>query len=176
MKKNYVLVLVLVLLLVSVFPATVFAGKPADIHVDVRNSTGGVVYLDLVDANGNHIYKTLEAGISRFDLTDGKYSYYASTACGNQSGILNLNITKVLYILCGTDAPRLELAKSCEWYFNWGDNTYTRWTGWWNNHAHEFGNNWDNMTDWMHGNGYSWECRTTILPEDIAHDSGNPIY
>jgi hypothetical protein len=173
MKKNYALALVLVLLLVSVFPATVFAGKPADIHVDVRNNTGGQVNLDLIDANGNHIYKTLEAGISKFDLTDGIYSYYASTACGNQSGVLNLGTTKTLFLFCETDAPLIYVAKSCEWYMDYGDNTYAKWQGLWDGEwGYYFNWDWNDLYDYMDANGYSFSCLSTVRPGDIWGNVG----
>lgn len=83
-------------LIVAAPPAMVLAKEPVDLDPTPRDSTGGVVHLDLVDVNGNHICKRVDAGVSAIILKEGKYHFYAATVCGNQAGLGNLNVSKEL--------------------------------------------------------------------------------
>jgi hypothetical protein len=101
----------LIIVLVSMLPLAAGAGKPAQLELNIRNQTGAVVSLDLVDANGNHIYKTLEEGVFPITLTEGIYTYYASLPCGNVSGQWNINVVKTLYLSCKQSVPAIGLNK-----------------------------------------------------------------
>lgn len=111
MKKQLFVVFVIIALLAAVLPVSVFAGSPAELKVEVRNTTGGMIYLDIVDAAGNHIYKSFEAGVFEFDMLEGIYSYYVSTPCGNYAGEWNLNINKTLFVSCKSGEPTVTLDK-----------------------------------------------------------------
>ena len=101
MKKQLILITLLVLMLASLLPVAALAAKPAELAVQVRNHTGAAVELSLTDATGNVTYKTIPVGISTFTLVEGRYSYYASTVCGVQSGPFNASTKeKVLYFGC----------------------------------------------------------------------------
>ena len=101
----------LIIVLVSMLPLAAGAGKPAQLELNIRNQTGAVVSLDLVDANGNHIYKTLEEGVFPITLTEGIYTYYASLPCGNVSGQWNINVVKTLYLSCKQSVPAIGLQR-----------------------------------------------------------------
>ena len=110
--KNKPFVFLTVVLLVSLLPVAALAAKPAQIRVDVRNQTGAPVDLSLTDTAGNITYQDLPAGNSSFDLTEGKYTYFAATQCGNQSGPFNANVTKVLYLEC--DGAPVVMYEKCQ--------------------------------------------------------------
>ena len=101
MKRPLYLILVLALV-AALLPAVALAAKPAEIVVQVRNQTGAPVDLSLTDADGNIIYQNLPAGNSTFDLTEGRYTYFAATLCGNQSGPFNAVKGKLLFLKCDT--------------------------------------------------------------------------
>jgi hypothetical protein len=109
MKKQLFVVFVVIALLVAALPVSVFAGTPAELKVDVRNTTGGAINLDIVDAAGNHIYKSFEAGVFEFDMLEGVYTYYVSTPCGNYAGDWNLNINKTLFVSCKSGEPTITM-------------------------------------------------------------------
>jgi hypothetical protein len=94
------LTIIVILLITTLFPVTALAAAPAEVQVDVRNQTAGMVQLSLTDAIGNITFKTLQPGTSSFQITEGVYTYYASTPCGALSGQWNLNVNKTLYLVC----------------------------------------------------------------------------
>jgi hypothetical protein len=100
MRSRVLLVALVMLLLASLFPVAAFAAAPADVKVNVRNQTSGLVQLSLTDSDGNVTFKTLEMGTSTFEITEGIYTYYASTPCGAIAGEWNLNVNKTLYLVC----------------------------------------------------------------------------
>ena len=115
MKKNFVLVLLALALLLAALPAVALAAAPAEVKVFVRNTTGAVAELSLTDAAGNKIFKSLEPGLSDFTLTEGLYAAYVSTVCGAYADSWNVNVNKTLYIECkGTAEPVVQYGK-CTW-------------------------------------------------------------
>ena len=123
MKKHLYLFLVLALL-VSALPVAAFAAKPAELKVEVRNQTGAPVDLSLTDSDGVVLYKTLPVGVSSMDLTEGRYTYFAGTACGNQSGPFNAVIGRVLYLEC--DGAPVVMLEKCQYvaYNPWNGDMY----------------------------------------------------
>jgi hypothetical protein len=102
MKKFAVVTLTILALLFSFLPMSSAQAKkdPTDVTLKVRNRTGGVVELKLVDQNGDSRWFRYDPGQTNTPLPEGLYTYYASTPCGNQSGIFNVNITKELLFAC----------------------------------------------------------------------------
>jgi len=115
MKK----LLIIFLIAILVMPlGVVFAGEPMIFELEFRNQTGAMVGLDMVDANGNHIYTDVPQGVSNLDVLEGKYSYYAVTACGVEVGTWNMNVKKVAIFKCeGKDNADLfiDLDRYCYW-------------------------------------------------------------
>ncbi len=104
MKKSIFTFLpfVFILALIGVvLPFAAVQAKNADeVNLKVKNRTGGIVSLKLINENGNPSWFTYEAGQSITPLAEGIYTYYASTPCGNQSGVFNINVTKELIFSC----------------------------------------------------------------------------
>ena len=44
-----------------------------------------------------------------FSVLEGRYTYYASTPCGVQSGVFNLNVSKQLDFFCNNDGREISL-------------------------------------------------------------------
>jgi hypothetical protein len=106
MKNQKLLMVSLILIfavLFSLAPQNAALAKKDDTVVDlkVRNRTGGIVEIKLVDENGNPSWFRYEPGQTITPLSEGIYAYYASTDCGNRSGVFNLNVTKELLFSCG---------------------------------------------------------------------------
>ncbi len=106
MKKITKLTLAAITILTMLFsflPLSVAQAKKDDTKVTlkVRNRTGGEVTVMLIDENGNHIFFEYGPGLTNTHVFEGHFGYYASTPCGNQSGIFNLNVTKELFFSCG---------------------------------------------------------------------------
>lgn len=110
--KKQILSILLVALIAAFLPATAFSASPAEITVQVRNQTGGVVELNLTLLGGSPIFKTLETGVTTFTIPEGVYDYYASTPCGNQAGRWNININKTLFLTCQSGVPAISLTKN----------------------------------------------------------------
>lgn len=108
MKKTLI-VLLSVMLLLSLIPATVFAAEPAELKVRVRNTSGGDVDLKLTAEDGSVQYITLPNGVYETTLMEGKYQYYAVMPCGTQFGEWNLNVSKTLYLQCKDGQPIVDL-------------------------------------------------------------------
>lgn len=110
MKKNLFVVFIVLALLVSMLPVgNVFAKASQDITITVRNQTRGVASLLLIDNNGNRRYYTFQPGDIAVELVPvGRYAYFLSTPCGNETGAYNLNRHKQLDLYCakeGREAP-----------------------------------------------------------------------
>lgn len=137
MKKQLYLIIVLALL-ASLLPAAALAAKPAEIEVQVRNQTGAPVDMSLTDADGNITYQTLPVGTSTFELTEGRYTYFAGTLCGNQSGPFNAVKGKLLYLAC--DTTPVVLYESCQYvgYNPWNGDLYDAGTNFrmWRSHGY----------------------------------------
>ena len=90
-------------MLFSFLPISIVLAKKDDTNVTlkVKNQTGGKVAVMLIDENGNHIFFEYGPGQTNTVVFEGHFRYYASTPCGNQSGIFNLNVTKELLFSCG---------------------------------------------------------------------------
>ena len=106
MKKNMIVILVVLALLISVLPTTtVFAknGNGKKYTIEIRNRTGAPVSLILTDAKGlsSQLY-TYQDGMWNITLGTGWYSYRASTACGAVSGMFNLDHRKTISFHCLT--------------------------------------------------------------------------
>ena len=112
----------LALLLVITLIGTATAGAPADLKVNVRNSSGGTVSLRLTDANGNNRFLTIEPGLAPITVVEGEYSYYASLPCGNLAGTWNVNVTKTLFLSCKNEVAFMSLSKvinGCHYFGTW---------------------------------------------------------
>ena len=105
MKKLTTITLAVIAILTMLFsflPMSTAQAKRegTDVTLKVRNRTGGQVSLKLVDENGNPMFFVYEPGQTSTPLPEGQYTYYASTPCGNRSGIFNVNVTKELLFSC----------------------------------------------------------------------------
>jgi hypothetical protein len=112
MTKKLTGIFLVVALVTLLLPASAIARAPGEFHLNVRNQTGGVVHLSLTDANGIVAFYTLDLGVFPVNLTEGVYSYWASTLCGNVAGSWNVNVSKTLFLSCKGDSPFLSLAKT----------------------------------------------------------------
>jgi hypothetical protein len=112
MLKKLFSCLLIVVLGSIMLPASAIAGSPQPLHLNVRNQTGGTVQLNLTDANGDMTFIALEPGVFPVDLTEGIYSYWASTPCGNVAGSWNVNVSKTLFLSCKNDLLALSFVKT----------------------------------------------------------------
>jgi len=113
MKKISICIIVTALL-IMLLPANVLAAEPMELKVFVRNTTGGVVELRLTDAEGQTHWLSLDPGVYKINLLEGKYEFYALTPCGVQVGVWNLNVSKQLMISCDDGMLSMNLTKRCE--------------------------------------------------------------
>ncbi len=164
MKKITTIGMVAILFLTAVFAAAQTsaaqaAGGPADVTVTVKNLTGGTVTLRLTDENSTHWFTFEGQGTYSVTVPEGRYSFYASTNCGGESGEFNLNVSKLLNFYC-EDGAEVSLTKpegtaSCNVY---------AWWHWWpiygeteaNGHWHDFE---EDMS--LYGDGDAYEKRCT---------------
>lgn len=111
MKKFIVTLLVLLGMLFSMLPTlTALAKKETGVvSISVKNRTGGIVTLILVDQNGYRHVFSYEPGMFNSSLLEGRYSFYANTPCGVQSGVLNLNVNKHLDFYCAKEGREIHL-------------------------------------------------------------------
>ena len=102
MKKQFVVVLVILALLMALTPvSSALAGKADTMVVlSVRNRTGATINLDLINAAGYHQYFNLIDGWSQIVVAQGVYDYYASLPCDKKIGTINMNVAKDLILLC----------------------------------------------------------------------------
>ena len=100
MKRLKRLVLLLVLLSLLVPTSLVVARTPVQRLLVIRNRTGGDIVIDMVNANDKHNSFVVNPGVYRFYIKEGVYDVYMSTACGNTSGVWNVNLRKTLFTSC----------------------------------------------------------------------------
>jgi hypothetical protein len=108
---KFLVLLIVLALTVAMVPSAAFAASSADVAVHVRNQTGGLVQLSMSLPSGSPVFRTLEEGVTSFIISDGLYTYYASTPCGNMSGQWNINVAKTLYLTCKTGSPATTFTK-----------------------------------------------------------------
>ena len=106
MKKLTTITLAAITILTMLFsflPMSTALAKKDDTNVTlkVKNRTGGKVAVMLIDENGNRIFFEYGPGLTNTIVFEGRFRYYASTPCGNQNGVFNLNVTKELLFSCG---------------------------------------------------------------------------
>jgi len=114
MKRKFLICIVVAALLIMLLPANVFAAEPMELKVFVRNTTGGVVELRLTNLEGKTQWLSLDPGVYKIDLMEGKYEYYALTPCGVQVGVWNLNVSKQLMVSCDGGMLSMDLSKRCD--------------------------------------------------------------
>ena len=130
--KKITLALVVFVLLFSTLPTSSVLAKKSvsNVSITVKNRTGGLVTLALVDQNGKRVAFSYEPGLVDFSVLEGRYTYYASTPCGVQSGVFNLNVSKQLDFFCNNDgreislfvpSPATQAISACEviYYYIW---------------------------------------------------------
>jgi hypothetical protein len=101
-KVAFAILSILTMLFSFVQVSTALAKKvDTDVDLEVRNRTGHKVTLLLTDQDGRQFTFVYGPGWTDTKLTEGLYRYYATTVCGNQSGVFNLNVTKYLFFSCG---------------------------------------------------------------------------
>ncbi len=161
MKQKWILVMVVVVLLASVFQIGVFAKDMAEVKVWIRNSTGGVVQLSLTDADGNLRYMTVEPGVFEYSLADGVYGYYASTVCGNYAGQWNFSQNKTLILKCVDDKLAIESPYLCEDFGWYATDDWGLWfMSWTTDGKYRYLDKHDFLQDETHGEYYHawWAC------------------
>jgi hypothetical protein len=75
------------------------------VTIKIKNRTGGTVMVSLFDEHGKSLFFNYGPGQTNTVLSEGRFHYYVSTPCGNQSGVFNLNVTKELSFSCRTAMP-----------------------------------------------------------------------
>jgi len=104
MKKNLIVILVVLALLVSVFPtSTVLAkhGNGNKYTIEIRNRTGAPISFILTDVKkGSSQVYTYQDGMWDITLGTGWFSYQANTACGAVSGMFNLDHRRTISFHC----------------------------------------------------------------------------
>lgn len=130
-------IFVIVLLVLTLLPVSVFAAEPAELDLRVYNRTEGPVSVRLTAADGTLQYLELPVGVSELTLTEGIYEYYVVTSCGTQVGQWNVNVVKELLIKCSEDVLELSLQRACP-DNKWGHYYYlpeydTHWYMWFDN-------------------------------------------
>jgi hypothetical protein len=90
-------------MLISIFPmSTAMASRDAtQVTIKIKNQTGGTVLVRLTDENGKSLFFEYGPGHTNTVVFESRFQYYASTPCGNQSGVFNVNVTKELFFSCG---------------------------------------------------------------------------
>lgn len=106
MKKNLLVVVIVLALLVSMLPASsAFAASTGSSALNIRNKTGGVVTILLINSvTGDKKYVTFSANTYNTSLSSASYSYTATTACGQKNGFVNLTRKAQLMFSCNTAA------------------------------------------------------------------------
>lgn len=112
MKKLIFSVLLLAaLLLGATGPA--YAAGPVEYTIDLRNHTGQPVEFNYTGADGITHTKTVEAGVTKFDIFEGTYSYWADPSCGHISGTINISQQRqVLWITCDSGEANVVVTKT----------------------------------------------------------------
>lgn len=111
MKTKLFPFLIVVVLLIAAFPASVFAAEQVEYTIDVRNRTGAPVELNYRGADGIIHWVTVPEGVSSLSLMEGVYSYWADPVCGHIAGDFNLSQQRqILWISCDDLVPSLEVS------------------------------------------------------------------
>jgi hypothetical protein len=124
MKKLTTLAMIAILMLTAVFAVmqsgtAMAANGAADVSVTVRNLTGGTVSLRLTAEGNDSFWFTFEGqGMYNISVPEGRYSFYASTPCGGESGEFNLNVHKIMKFYCedGADVTLTKPEAACGLY------------------------------------------------------------
>jgi hypothetical protein len=115
MKKLTSAVAIAIMILAMVFSTALAAKRSADVSVTVKNHTGGTVTFRLTGENGSYWFTVDDLSMYEISVPEGRYSYYATTPCGNESGEFNLNVHKLLKFACKKSGREITLTKSsCE--------------------------------------------------------------
>lgn len=123
MKTKLLTILVLLTLLISLLPISVFAAAPGEFTIDVRNRTGSSVEFNYRGSDGILHWVSVPVGVSSLTLVEDVYSYWADPNCGHIAGNINVNQQRqILWITCGSTLPVVVLtrphkANPCE---DWG--------------------------------------------------------
>ena len=132
MKKHYLFVMILVLMTVSLFPASALA-KPQSksqqfVNVDVYNHSGSALTVLLTNKHtGDRSFLNLLNGVSSESLLQGVYDYSVTTPCGLETGTWNVTPGRILWISCRTGNPvavMMQAGSACEqgvYYHDTGD-------------------------------------------------------
>jgi len=122
--KRMLYFIAIVVLVLTLLPARVFAAAPQNLDLKVRNQTGGEVELRVTGTDGVPKYFSLPAGTSTLTLTEGVYEYYAILPCGFAAGTWNVNVVKILYLSCSHDMVNVLLVKAMVDCYYWGSWDY----------------------------------------------------
>lgn len=119
MKKSFLSIIVLVVLIASLFPGAAIAKgeqerAPQSVSVDVYNHSGSALTVLLKNKNtGISAYLQLGTGVSTEDLAQGTYDYTVTTPCGLETGTWNVTPGRELFITCKSGSPSIILEKNC---------------------------------------------------------------
>jgi hypothetical protein len=70
------------------------------VTIKIRNRTGGTVQVRLSAENGKSLFFEVGPGQTNTVVFEGRFQYFASSPCGNQGGVFNMNVTKELFFSC----------------------------------------------------------------------------
>ncbi len=130
MKKSFVSIVLLIVLMASLFPSAVFAKDelvkaPQVVSVDVYNHSGSALTVLLTNKNtGTSEYLQLETGVTMQELVQGTYDYTVTTPCGLETGTWNVTQGRELFITCSGGSPSIILEKFCHPTFRTGSFGY----------------------------------------------------
>ena len=106
---NVLVAFVLVTLSIALPGGSALAARqPVMIHLFVNNNTGGLVNLSL-DAGGYKYNYNYSIGLFESEIPSGRYTYYAVTPCGVESGVMNLDHSKKLEFFCSNQGREINL-------------------------------------------------------------------
>ena len=107
MKKNLLVVMIVLALLVSMIPATsAFAASTGTSVLSIRNKTGAAINVLFINSvTGDKQYITLSANTAYYSsIASASYNYTATTACGEKNGFVNLTRKAQLVFSCNAAA------------------------------------------------------------------------
>lgn len=109
MKKNTIIILVILALMVSMLPFSTAFAKPSSTVITVRNQTGSPVTLVIQNASATRMF-TVANGGSEITVASDYYTYVAQTVCGVKSGKFNMSRMAVLHFSC-VKGEQIKLAR-----------------------------------------------------------------
>lgn len=118
MKKRFVSIIILAVLIISLFPSAAFAKSeqvraPQPVNFDVYNHSGRALTVLLTNKNtSNRAYLNLGTGVTTESLAQGMYSYTVTTPCGLETGTWNVTPGRVLWITCRYGIPAIGMLKA----------------------------------------------------------------